>query len=180
MLTITVCLTEGFDEQTNTFVEWETVVLNLEHSLVSLSKWESSFEKPFLGKGEKSVEETLGYIEAMCLTPEIPPEVFQKLSQQNFDDINAYISKKMSASWVNEQGPQRANRQVVTSELIYYWMSQLGIPIECETWHLNRLLMLIKISNEMNKPAKKMSRRDIAQRNTALNAQRKAALGTRG
>jgi len=180
VLKITVRLTEGFDEETSQFVDGETIDLELEHSLLSLSKWESSTQKAFLGRQDKTHEETILYIQMMTLTPNIAPEVFQKLSRENFEAINVYVSASMTATKVPER-PNAASRQVITSELIYYWMTALTIPFQpCESWHLNRLLTLIKVANEMNKPPKKMSRREAAARQRELNAQRRQQLGTSG
>lgn len=179
MLEIDVVIEELFDSQSNSFIV-EKVKLQLEHSLLSLSKWESFFEKPFLTNDHKTEDEALCYIKTMCLTPEIPPEVFRKLTSENFDEINRYIGAKMTATWFNEKEQPRPNRKVITSEVIYSWMVSLGIPFTCETWHLNRLMTLIKVCNEVNAPKKKMSRQEMASRQRTLNAERKRLHGTQG
>ena len=180
MLTINVPGSEFFDEKNKMFVEVGETQLELEHSLISLSKWESLWEKPFLGKGEKNTEETLSYIKVMCLTPNIPPEVFARLSQENLHEINEYINRKMTATWFNDATPGRPSSEVITSELIYYWMIALLIPLECEAWHLERLFTLIKVVNLKNSPTKKMNHRDDAAQRRAINEQRKKQFGTSG
>ena len=181
MLGIVVPEGDGFDERTNEFVIQPSVELQLEHSLVSLSKWEEFFEKPFLSATQKSIEETLWYVKAMCLTPAVAPEVFTRLTKANLNDINTYLNAKMTATWVRESKPSRPSSEIITSEIIYYWMISLHIPFEpCENWHLNRLMMLIRVVNEKNNPGKKMSAREVAERNRALNEKRRAELGTRG
>ena len=180
MLTIVVPGVEMFDDLTQEFVTKDDVTLELEHSLVSLSKWEQIYEKPFLGKSEKTAEEVLGYIKAMTLTLEVPEEVFHKLSEDNLKAINAYLDAKMSATWFSEAPGAPPSRDVITSELIYYWMVTFQIPFECETWHLNRLFTLIRVCNIKQAKPKKMSRSEIAARNRELNAQRREQLGTKG
>jgi hypothetical protein len=180
MLRIIIGATENYDETNAEFVKQGGIEIDLEHSLLSLSKWESEHEKPFLAGGEKTGEEVLDYIECMCLTPETPPELFQHLSQANVEAVNAYIDRKMTATWFAEAPGAPRTSEVITAELIYYWMTVFQIPFTCETWHLNRLFTLIRICNIKQAKPKKMSRQEIAARNRELNAKRKERFNTTG
>lgn len=181
MLKITVPATEYFDEESSQFVTTPEVELKLEHSLVSLSKWESVWEKPFLSQDKKTSAETLDYVRCMTLNEEeVPDEVYAFLGDQNVKRITEYIKAKMSATWFSDDKKKPGVSEIITSELVYYWMISLNIPLECERWHLNRLFTLIQIFNRKNAPAKKMSKSEIAARNRALNAQRRAQLNSRG
>ena len=181
MLQIKIPLSqEGWDEQKQEFVEPKIQVLQLEHSLVSLSKWESKWCKPFLSKSNKTSEEILDYIKCMTVTQNVKPEVYDHLTRENIDQINAYIEAPMTATTFTDDKTGKNSREIVTSELIYYWMIVLQIPPEYQKWHLNRLLTLIRVCNVKNAPPKKMSKRDIMSRNAQLNAARRKQLNTKG
>lgn len=171
---------ERWDEVNEVFVYPKEQTLQLEHSLVSLSKWESKWCKPFLTRQAKTFEETLDYVKCMTLTQNVNPEVYNYLTIANIDMINQYIDAPMTATRFSDEKNTKTNREQVTAEIIYYWMISLNIPFECQKWHLNRLLTLIKVCNIKNSPPKKRSKKEIMRRNTALNEMRKKQLHTRG
>jgi len=179
MLKIMVPSGELYDERTERFITVNGRELQLEHSLVSISKWESKWKKPFLSGAAKSREETIDYIRCMTISQNVDPNVFLGLSEANIDAVNRYIDDPMTATtFKNSQ--KRPNRQIITSEIIYYWMISLEIPMECQKWHLNRLLTLIRVCDEKNQPGKKKSRKDVIAENRALNQMRRARTGSRG
>ena len=180
MLRITIPAVEQWDEAKQEFIYTKEQTLSLEHSLVSLSKWESKWCKPFLTKQEKTFEETLDYIKCMTLTQNVDPEVYNYLTNGNIKEINEYIEAPMTATYFSDEKTSKISREQVTAELIYYWMIALNIPFECQKWHLNRLLTLIKVCNIKNQPPKKRSKKDIMSRNAALNAARRKRLNTKG
>ena len=181
MLQIEVPLTrEGWDEEKQEFIPPKKQVLNLEHSLVSLSKWESRWCKSFISNNNKTEEETLDYIKCMTLTQNVNPEVYEHLTNENIKQINDYIGAPMTATYFSEDKRGKSNREIITSELIYYWMIAANIPFECQKWHLNRLLTLIRVCGIKNEPPKKRSKREIMSRNAALNAARRQQLNSKG
>jgi hypothetical protein len=170
---------EGFDETTSEFVDLDVVVLRLEHSLVSLSKWESKWEIPFLSKKEMTSEQVLDYVVMMNLDEEFPEGVLANLKDDHIDQINKYIAAKMTATTIRDNS-KTPNLEIITSEVIYYWMISMEIPFECQHWHLARLLTLIQVVNAKNAPKKKMSSADRASENRRLNAERRARTGSKG
>ena len=180
MLTLEIPEREFFDEETETFGMVKAMTLNLEHSLISISKWEAKWHVSFF-ESEKTTEQTLDYIRCMVSNREIPEDsdVLNFLTKEDVEKINNYINDPMTATVIKDDG-KRGRAQTVTSELIYCWMVQYNIPAQFEKWHINRLIMLIRVCSEENKPKKKMSRREIMAQNKARNAARKARLGTRG
>lgn len=180
MLRIVIPASELWDESREVFVRTEAQTLQLEHSLVSLSKWESKWCKAFLSKNEKTDEELLDYIRCMTLTQNVKPDVYAGLTRDNLVQIQKYIDAPMTATYLSEDKSGPTNREVVTSELIYYWMIALNIPFECQKWHLNRLLTLIKVCNVKNAPPKKRSKKDIMRSNAELNAARRKRFNSKG
>ena len=180
MLTIDIPEVEQFDSRKNEFFTVKKQTLVLEHSLLSLSKWESKWHKPYLSKEDKSEEELLDYIRCMTITQNVDPRIYYALRPADFNKIFEYIADPMTATTIKKPN-KKSSSEIVTSEIIYYWMVTLGIPFEpCQKWHLNKLLTLIEVCSIKNQPAKKMSPRDLAMRNTSLNAARRAKHGTRG
>lgn len=180
MLEITVPATEYWDEVNNEFISIKEQTLQLEHSLVALSRWESKWNKPFISNNSKTLEELVDYIRCMTLTKNVDPMVYSSLSNENIKAVNAYIEAPMTATTFSKMDGGKPNREIVTSELVYYWMVALNIPFECQKWHLNRLLTLIRVCNIKNQPPKKMSKRELMSRNAALNAARRQQMNTKG
>ena len=180
MLEIVIPGAEQWDEVKQEFISTKEQTLKLEHSLVSLSKWESKWCQPFLSKKEKTVEQTIDYIKCMTLTQNVDPNVYNLLTKDNILKINEYISAPMTATTFHQENRGGGNGEIITSELIYYWMVSLNIPFECQKWHLNRLFTLIKVCSIKNQPPKKMSKKDILSRNASLNAARRKQLNSKG
>ena len=180
MLQIKIPSTEAWDENKEEFVQTShEQVLQLEHSLVSISKWEAKWCKPFLTKEDKTYEETLDYIKCMTITQNVKDETYNRLTKSNIDEINNYISESRTATTFSDN-KSGTNREIITSELIYYWMISLNIPMECQKWHINRLLTLIRVCNVKNTSPKKMNKREIASRYASLNAARRKQFNSRG
>lgn len=180
MLQITIPAVEQWDEVNQEFVNLKEQTLQLEHSLVSISKWESKWNKAFLSSKEKSVEETIDYVRCMTLTKNVKPEIYNFLTADNLSEINRYIDAPMTATYFIEDESKSGGRETITSELIYYWMIVLNIPFECQKWHLNRLLTLVKVCNIKNAPPKRKSKQDIMRRNAKLNAERRKKMHSKG
>ncbi len=178
---ITIPELEDWDEAKREFIIREPkITLKLEHSLVSISKWESKWHKAFLGRAEKTNEEVLDYIKCMTLTQNVNDNVYLRLTADNISDISKYIEDPHTATVIRDDSNSPKSREIPTSELIYYWMITLNIPVEFQKWHLNRLLTLIRVCNFKNSPPKKMSQSDIMERNRALNAARRERLHSKG
>ena len=180
MLRITIPATELWDEDKEEFINTKEQTLQLEHSLVSLSKWESKWHKPFLSKDIKTEEENIDYIKCMTITQNVDPKVYNFIPNDIREKIKEYIEDKMTATWFNDEKSGKGGSEQITSELIYYWMITQNIPIKCEKWHLNRLLTLIKVCNVKNQPPKKMGKKALMSQRAQLNAARRKQLNTRG
>ena len=183
MLRITIPAIEMWDERTNEFVYSEEQTLDLEHSLVALSAWESKWHKSFFSRKDKTDEESLDYIRCMTITPNVDPEVYLRLSKDNLDKIHEYMNDPMTAAYFpKDQGEDGGGggKDTVMSELIYYWMITLGIPPQYDTWHLNKLLALIRVCEIKNQPPRTRKSSDVARSYAAMNAARKQKLGTKG
>lgn len=171
---------EEWDPVKEEFIEPPKKSLELEHSLVSLSKWEMKWKRPFFSDEDKSYEEIIDYIKCMTLSKNVDQSVYDHLTTENVEEIKGYINDPMTATTFTERGPKKASREIITSEIIYYWMVSFNIPFECQKWHLNRLMTLIRVCSIKNSPPKKMSKSEILRQNAALNAARRKQHNTRG
>ena len=187
MLEIVVPAGETYDEARDLFITLDKpIVLQLEHSLISISKWEEKWAIPYFLDTPKTDEQTIDYLRCMTINKNVNPDVYTYLTSDNVKQINDYISSKHTATWFTadekKQFVKKGGRrgEIITAEIIYYWMIALQIPFECEKWHINKLITLIRVCQEKNEPAKKMSRADVLKRNASLNAARRKAMKTRG
>lgn len=178
MISIHIPEIELLDEKTMEFIKIKPQDLVLEHSLISISKWESKWHKPFLANNNKSTEEVIDYLRCMTITQNVDPRAYDFISKDDILRIDDYIQDSMTATTFSNQ--QKKNRDIITAEIVYYWMITFNIPFECQKWHLNRLLTLINVCTLKNQPPKKMSKSEIRSRNAALNAARRKTLNTRG
>lgn len=181
MLEITVDATEVFDEVKEEFIDIKPQTLLLEHSLISLAKWESKWKKPFLSDQDKTHEELLDYVRCMTTNARVDDNIYYGITGEQFDRITEYIDDPMTATWFNDHGKKSTpKKSVITAELLYYAMIACQIPFECQKWHLNRLITLIRVCEIKNEPPKKMGKNEIMRRNRALNAARRARYNTPG
>jgi len=180
MLTIIVPSSELYDEKNNEFIQIKEQTIVLEHSLVSIAKWESKWKKSFLSTQEKTVNEWVDYIRCMTITKNVNPLVYKTINNSASEAIKRYMNDPMTATYFSDNGSKNAGRSIVTAEVVYYWMISLGIPFECQKWHFNRLMALIRVCDIKNNSGKKMSQREILTRNQALNEERKRKYKTRG
>jgi hypothetical protein len=179
MLKLRIAAVEKYDEEKKEFIYSKEHTLQLEHSLVSLSKWESRWHKPFLTKENKTREESIDYIRCMTLTQNVDPEAYDNITEENLREVHEYIAASLTATTFSDEN-KPPNRDIITSELIYCWMVSANIPFECQKWHLSRLFTLIRVCNVKGQPPKKRSGREIMSRNTALNAARRQKYNTKG
>lgn len=172
MLKLEIPGTELYNAKTNEFINTKPKILILEHSLVSVSKWESIWCKPFLTKTPKTIEETISYIKCMNISQNIEDIVFQCLTEKDITKINEYIDAPMTATTINN-AHSKPNHEIITSEIIYYWMITYNIPVEFQKWHLNRLLTLIQVCSAKNNP-QKMSKSEVLKQHRAINQARRS------
>lgn len=170
---------EFFDEGKSEFLTTKGMVIQVEHSLVSISKWELKWNKPFLSKEPKTIEETIDYIRCMSITQNVKLEVYNNITNENIEEVSKYIAMPMTATWFYDEN-KTTSKEIITSEIIYYWMITYNIPFECQKWHLNRLLTLIRVCSKKNEKPKKMSRSEIINRNRELNNKRRKQQNSKG
>ena len=175
MKTITIPAAELFDENTNEYIYTRETTIKIEHSLVSVSKWEAKWEVPFLN-AKMSREQSIDYIRCMTITQNVDPNIYKTIPNSLLKEVNEYIDSKQTATWFNDKNNRAHKQRTVTSELIYYWMIACGIPFECEKWHLNRLVTLIRVCQEEAKPSKQMT----LEERKALNNARRQKYRTKG
>lgn len=172
---------EFWDFNKEEFINTEDTIIHIEHSLAAIAKWEGRWKKSFFSNTALTGDELLDYIRCMTIEEDIPSYVYMSLSQENLETIKSYLEDPMTAAWFKEQPKSgKSVGSTLTAEIIYYYMVELGIPFECENWHFNRLMTLIRVCSEKQAVPKKMAKKDIFSQNAALNAQRKARLKTRG
>lgn len=182
MLELHLPETEFFDRANSKIIRVPEVTLHLKHSLLTLSKWETIWEIPFLGEGKKTTEQLYSYVNIMA-GGDLDELTLSRLTSEHYEKLNAYLSSKQSATWFSESPNQRRSTQTVTSELIYFWMTTYNIPFECENWPFPRLMNLIRIASIKNDPdagKKKRNKSQMLSERAMLNKKRREQYGTTG
>lgn len=182
MLTITVPGSRMLDEKTNKIFTVPTQELKLEHSLRAISEWESKYKKPFQKTLESGIKrnELIDYFRCMTQNT-VDPNIYYNINSKIVDEILTYMQDSQTATTINNKGKKPPKRRTLTAELVYGWMVSYGIPFECDQWHINKLLMLIKVCGELDNPAKPSKKGgDAARAFAQLNAKRRAANKSRG
>ena len=172
----------GYNPTTREFIysHSKEVTLTLEHSLVSLSKWEAKWKTPFLSKAKMTREETIDYIRCMTITQNVDPNVYKGIDDSIIRKVNDYIKDPMTATWFAKEENKKYQSSIITAERIYCWMITLQIPSEYRKWHLNQLITLIRVCELENRPKKNIPRAENLARIRALNAKRRNALRSKG
>lgn len=179
MLKLIIPETELFDDRTGEFINIDRTALTLEHSLISISKWESNWEIPFINTRHKTKAQTIDYIKCMTITPNVNPNVYRCITNEHIRVVNEYIDKPMTATTFSDKNKGSRNKKI-TNEEIYYQMIELGIPVEFEKWHLNRLLTLIHVCTSYRTPGNKRSTSDIIRDHKAINAANRKRFNSKG
>ena len=179
-ITVTIPDKEFFDQANNRFLTIRGRSLTFEHSLLSITKWESKWHKPYLSKTEKTREEAIDYLRCMCLDKIDDPNIFMAIDADAMKEISLYIEDPMTATTFREDH-KRQSREIITNEIVYYWMTELNIPFDpCQKWHFNRLMTLIRVASIKKQPPKKMGKKEWAAQRSAINAQRRAKYNSKG
>jgi len=179
-LTVTFPGRDLYDQESGKFITIEKTMVTLEHSLISVAKWESKWKRSYFIKEPMTLEQSIDYISCMCLTKNIDPKIFRTMDKETAQKISDYIADPMTATTINRRN-KRPSRKIITNEVIYFWMCNFGIPFDpCQKWHLNRLMTLIDVAAAEEAGEQKMPRREMLQQRAMLNAQRKAKYNTHG
>lgn len=182
MLRLRIPDQELWDPIKERFIDVKGGTLELEHSLESISKWETKWHIPFHDdRKEKTYEQNIDYIRCMTLNEGVNPDVYYYLTEENIKAIDTYINDANTATWFNDKGkPKRARKDIITAEIVYYWMTVYNIPESYQRWHFNKLMTLLRVAAEKNNESANTKRTDNAAQRRALIAARRKRYGTRG
>lgn len=176
MLELHISETELWDPVSEKFLLVKEQSLPLEHSLLSISKWEEKWHKPMplINNERLSGDEFLDYVRCMTISRNPDPLVYRCITAREVEAIMAYINDPHTATWFGNEKSGGNDKRPLTTELIYHLMFAFGVSKECEKWHLNRLMTQLRVEYEESKPSKKKTPAEIAERHRMLNAKRRA------
>jgi len=183
MLTITIPDKKYFNENTNEFFVLKGRTITMQHSLYSIRKWESKWHTYYLDNKNLTTEQIIDYFRMMTITRDVDPRIYMNLSAENIQEISKYIHDPMTATTFKDlksRQRSRGRREITTSEIVYYWMIINDIPFECEKWHLNQLMTLIRVCSDAKVPEQKMTEKEIFEYNKSLNERNRAKFHSKG